>query len=103
MHIVVVDSTITTPPTGGAHTFVVELTCALVRRGAQVSLVTQPGPERSLVSAMRGAGVDLVSVSPDAGWLALPLLDARAATVAVVHSDGPAFYEPLRHYQSFID
>jgi glycosyltransferase involved in cell wall biosynthesis len=134
MQIVVVDSTITTPPTGGAHTFVVELTCALVRRGEQVSLVTQPGPERSLVSAMREAGVEvrediwravdlpeeragrlaswvngrgadvyLVSVSPDAGWLALPLLDARTATVAVVHSDGPAFYEPLRHYQSFID
>lgn len=134
MHIVVVDSTITTPPTGGAHTFVVELTCALVRRGERVTLVTQPGPERSLVDAMRDAGVDiredvwraadlpeeraerlaswvngrgvdvyLVSVSPDAGWLALPLLDARTVTVAVVHSDGPAFYEPLRHYQSFID
>lgn len=134
MHIVVVDSTITTPPTGGAHTFVVELTCALVRRGERVSLVTQPGPERSLVNAMRDAGVEIheeiwravdlpeerarrlaswvngqgadayiVSVSPDAGWLALPLLDARTATVAVVHSDGPAFYEPLRHYQSFID
>lgn len=134
MHIVVVDSTITTPPTGGAHTFVVELTCALVRRGERVTLVTEPGPERSLVDAMRNAGVEiredvwravdlpeeraerlaawvngqgadvyLVSVSPDAGWLALPLLDARTATVAVVHSDGPAFYEPLRHYQSFID
>jgi glycosyltransferase involved in cell wall biosynthesis len=134
MQIVVVDSTITTPPTGGAHTFVVELTCALARRGERVSLVTEPGPERSLVRGMREGGVEIredvwravdlpeeraarlaawvngrgadayvVSVSPDAGWLALPLLGARTATVSVAHSDGPAFYEPLRHYQSFVD
>jgi glycosyltransferase involved in cell wall biosynthesis len=134
MQIVVVDSTITTPPTGGAHTFVVELTCALARRGDRVSLVTEPGPEQSLVRAMREAGVEVredvwravdlpeeraarlaawvngrgadayvVSVSPDAGWLALPHLGARTATVSVAHSDGPAFYEPLRHYQSFVD
>jgi glycosyltransferase involved in cell wall biosynthesis len=134
MHVVVVDSTITTPPTGGAHTFLVELCAALAGRGHRVALVTEPGPERALTDSVRGSGVEvvedvwravhlpeeraarlaawvngrgadvyLVSVSPDAGWLALPLLDARVGTVSVAHGDSPAFYEPVRHYRDFVD
>jgi glycosyltransferase involved in cell wall biosynthesis len=134
MRIDIVDTTITTPPTGGAHTFLVELCSALAARGESVSLVTHPGPEQSLTSSLRAAGVEVrdnlwravdlpeqraarladwvngrasdiyaVSVSPDAGWLALPLLGPRTGTVSVAHSDGPAFYEPVKHYQPFID
>jgi len=134
MRTVFIDTTITTPPTGGAHTFLVELCSALAARGGYVSLVTHPGPERVLVDTMRAAGVEIhedvyravdlpeqraarlaawvngrapdvyvVSVSSDSGWLALPLLDPRTGTVSVAHSDGPAFYEPLRHYRDFVD
>ena len=49
------------------------------------------------------ADVLVVSISPDAGWLALPLLDQSVATMAVVHADGPAFYSPLKHYAQFVD
>ncbi|MFZ0749425.1 MAG: glycosyltransferase family 4 protein [Pyrinomonadaceae bacterium] len=134
MHIVVVDSTITTPPTGGAHTFLVELCTALVGRGHRVTLVTEPGPDQSLTNTMQMACVEVidamwrsvdlpeeraarlaawvngnradvyvVSVSPDAGWLAVPLLESRVGTVSVTHSDGPTFYEPLKHYSDFVD
>ena len=134
MHIVFIDNLIMVPPTGGAHTFLVELGGALVRLNHRVSVVTETGPEQSLTKALTASGatvvtgvwraVDLpeqraelltrwvkraeadvfvVSVSPDAGWLALPLLSPAAATVAITHSDGPAFYRPLEHYRSFVD
>jgi glycosyltransferase involved in cell wall biosynthesis len=47
--------------------------------------------------------VYIVSISPAAGWLALPLLDPGIATMAIVHSDGPAFYQPLTYYRGFVD
>jgi colanic acid/amylovoran biosynthesis glycosyltransferase len=49
------------------------------------------------------ADVFVVSVSPDAGWLALPLLNRRTATACITHSDGPTFYRPLSHYHDFVD
>jgi glycosyltransferase involved in cell wall biosynthesis len=49
------------------------------------------------------ADVYVISISPDVGWLALPLLDPDIPTMALVHSDGPTFYTPLRHYYPFID
>lgn len=124
----------TTPPTGGAQTFLVDLCGSLVGRGWTVSVVTQPGPEQSVVESLRAAGADVrqdlwraadlpeeraerlaawvnarrpevyvVSISPDAGWLALPLLDPGVATVSVAHNDVSAFYDPLCHYAPFID
>jgi glycosyltransferase involved in cell wall biosynthesis len=51
----------------------------------------------------RGIDVFVISLSPDVGWLALPLLDAIVTTVAIVHSDGSSFYRPLAHYAPFID
>jgi glycosyltransferase involved in cell wall biosynthesis len=134
MRIIIIDTTLTTPPTGGAQTFLVELGGALVERGWTVSVVTQPGPVEEIVASLRRAGVEvrediwaasdlpeeragrlaawanaqrpdvyLVSISPDAGWLALPQLDAHIATVTVAHNDVSAFYEPLRHYHPFVD
>ncbi|HEX8337575.1 MAG TPA: hypothetical protein VF621_12650, partial [Pyrinomonadaceae bacterium] len=114
MHAVIVDTTMTTPPTGGAHKFEVDLCAPLAARGWSLSYVTQPGPERGVVEALRAAGADvherlwrgahlpeeraellaawvnsrrpdayLISTSPDAGWLALPLLDAATPTLSV--------------------
>ncbi|MFL6255485.1 MAG: glycosyltransferase family 4 protein [Pyrinomonadaceae bacterium] len=134
MQIVIVDTTIQTPPTGGAQTFLVDLCRSLTGLGWAVSVVTQPGPEQSVSEALRAAGADVrqdlwgaadlpeeraerlaawvnserpevyvVSISPDAGWLALPLLDPRIATVSVAHNDVSAFYDPLCHYAPFID
>jgi glycosyltransferase involved in cell wall biosynthesis len=45
----------------------------------------------------------VISASPDAGWLALPLLGPGLPTLSVAHNDVGAFYEPLRHYAEFID
>ena len=124
----------TTPPTGGAHTFLADLCAPLAERGWRTSFVTQPGPEQGIVSALRAAGGEIkdrlwpasalpeeraerlaawinevrpeayvVSASPDAGWLALPLLDAGVPTLSIAHNDVGAFYEPLKHYGEFVD
>jgi glycosyltransferase involved in cell wall biosynthesis len=134
MHIVFVDTTLTTPPTGGAQTFLVILCRGLIERGWKVSVVTEPGPERSIVEALLGVGAEIVehlwhyshlpeeraerladwvnqhspaayvvSISPDVGWLTLPLLDSNIATLSIAHCDVSAFYEPVAHYCSLID
>ncbi len=46
--------------------------------------------------------VYMVSASYDIGWLALPLLDTKIATVVVAHSNTDNFYFPVRHYSDFI-
>jgi glycosyltransferase involved in cell wall biosynthesis len=134
MHIVFVDTTLTTPPTGGAQTFLVTLARELVNRGWRVTVVAHPGPERAIVEALRKSGTEVVevlwrssdlpeeraerlaswvnehspaayvvSISPDIGWLALPLLDPRISTLSIAHCDVSAFYEPVAHYCSLID
>lgn len=134
MHVIIVDTTLTTPPTGGAHTFLVDLTEELIRKGWQVSVVSQPGSDSGIADALRDRGAELVmhlwqahhlpeekatrlsrlvnerkpdvyvvSASPDVGWLTLPLLDGSIATFSIAHNDVGAFYEPLKHYHSFID
>ncbi|MCU1268261.1 MAG: glycosyl transferase group 1 [Acidobacteria bacterium] len=134
MHIVVVDTTLTTPPTGGAQTFLVNLAESLVKKDIRLSVVTQPGSETTIVSALRAAGAEVclnvwtaahlpeekapllaewvnqsgsdiyvISISPDVGWLALPLLDPALATLSIAHNDVSAFYEPLKHYHPFMD
>lgn len=134
MHAVFIDTTMTTPPTGGSHKFLVDLCAPLAARGWSVSFVAQPGPERGVVEALRAAGADVrehvwreshlpeeraarlaewvnsirpdayvISTSPDAGWLALPLLDASIPTIAIAHNDVGAYYEPLKHYGELVD
>lgn len=134
MHVVFVDTTLTTWPTGGAQTFLVELAQALVQKDWRVSIITQPGPEVSLVEALQQSGAEVrsdlwrpvhlpeergdrltawvnserpdiyvVSISPDAGWLALPALNPSISTVSVAHNDVDAFYAPLAHYAPFVD
>jgi glycosyltransferase involved in cell wall biosynthesis len=134
MQVVFVDTTLTTPPTGGAQTFLVHLCGALVRRGWSVAVVTQPGADHSIAEALAAVGAEVhlnlwrpshlpeergeqlarwvnarrpdvyvVSISPDAGWLALPRLDPEIATVSIAHNDVGAFYEPLAHYGQFMD
>ena len=124
----------TTPPTGGAHTFLIDLCAPLAERGWRASFVTQPGPEQGIVKALSEAGGEIkerlwpasalpeeraerlaawvnevrpdayvISASPDAGWLALPLLDPEIPTLSIAHNDVGAFYEPLKHYGVFVD
>src|SRR5256885_1411880 len=59
MHVVIVDTTFTTPPTGGSHTFLVDLSAALVSRGARVSIVSQPGPDQAIGRALIESGADV--------------------------------------------
>jgi len=134
MHVVIVDTTLTTPPTGGGQTFLVDLARSLKDRGYRISVVTQPGPEQRILGALQRVGVELqlglwssyhlpeekaarlsawvnansvqvyvVSISPDAGWVALPLLDPSIATLSIAHNDVAAFYAPLQHYGPFVD
>ncbi|HEY5884267.1 MAG TPA: glycosyltransferase family 4 protein [Pyrinomonadaceae bacterium] len=134
MHVVFVDTTLTTFPTGGAQTFLVQLAQSLVQKNWRVSIVTQPGPEMSLVNALLQAGAEVrsglwrevhlpeergarlaewvnsedpdvyvVSISPDAGWLALPYLNPSISTVSIAHNDVEAFYAPVTHYAPLID
>ena len=134
MHVVFIDTTLTTPPTGGAQTFLVILAQQLVEQGWAITVVTEPGPEQAIVDALRKVGavvldnlwaasnlpeecaehlalwvqthrpdVYVVSISPDVGWLALPLLDENIATMSVAHCDVAAFYDPVAHYHSMID
>lgn len=47
--------------------------------------------------------VYVISISPDTGWLALPLLDPSIPTVCIAHNDVGAFYAPVEHYAPLID
>lgn len=133
-HAVIVDTTLTTPPTGGGQTFLIELSRALIGRGWRISVVTQPGPEGAVVASLGTVGVEVrdqiwrrshlpeergralaawvnsegpdvyvVSISPDAGWLALPSLDPSIPTLSIAHNDVGAFYAPVEHYAPLID
>lgn len=134
MHIVIIDTTLTTPPTGGAQTFLVDFANALVRRGTRLTIITEPGRDSTTLGALQRAGAELrtdlwdhshlpeekaprlagwvnanavdvyvISISPDVGWLALPLLNRSIATISIAHNDVGAFYEPLKHYHPFMD
>jgi glycosyltransferase involved in cell wall biosynthesis len=134
MHVCIVDTTLTTPPTGGAQTFLVELSQAFVRLGFQMSVVTQPGSDNSILDKLKQAGANVldsiwrradlpeergtklaawvnlvkpdvyvISISPDVGWLALPLLDPSIPTFSIAHNDVGAFYAPVRHYARLLD
>ena len=60
---------------------------------------------RRLARWVDGVAADsyVISLSPDVGWLALPLLRSQTQTMALLHSDGPAFYTPLAHDAPFVD
>src|SRR5256885_15246668 len=116
MHVVIVDTILTIPPTGGAHTFLVDLSRVLVSRGARVSVVSRPGPDQAIGRTLIKSGAEVklklwqrrhlpeekasrlanwvnqerpdayvVSQSPDAGWLTLPMLDSSIATFTIAH------------------
>lgn len=57
MRFAIVDTTLTTPPTGGCQTFLEHLAPALQRRGHQVDVLTEPGPEQAVADRLRRAGV----------------------------------------------
>lgn len=78
MHAIFVDTTITTPPLGGAHTFLPPLTRGLTQAGWRVSLVTQPGSEWSCVDALCNLGVEVHSDL----WGRLDLPEEKAVRLA---------------------
>src|SRR3982074_1230750 len=118
MRIAFIDTTLTTPPSGGATTFLVELCTVLAARGDHVTVVAQPGPDQSIARRLQANGVEVrqdlwrtvdlpeeraarlarwghsqqvdvfvISISADAGWLALPLLDPTIVTMSIAHND----------------
>src|SRR4051794_30632522 len=114
MRIVVIDTTLSTPPTGGAQTFLVDLAESLIDRGYRFSVISQPGSAQHTIESLRRVGAEvcldlwqsyhlpeekalrlaawvnanqvqvyIVSISPDTGWLALPLLKPSVATMSI--------------------
>jgi glycosyltransferase involved in cell wall biosynthesis len=59
MHAVFIDTTLTTPPTGGAQTFLADLAHSLVQRGFRISIITQPGPESAVAQALTQVGAEV--------------------------------------------
>src|SRR5947208_1343894 len=78
MHVVIVDTTFTTPPTGGAHTFLVDLTGALISRCWPVSVVSQVGPDDGIASALRDCAAELVMEL----WESYHIPEEKAARLA---------------------
>lgn len=46
--------------------------------------------------------VYLIWTSADIGWVVLPLLSPKIATVAAGQTDSEFFYQPARHYRAFL-
>jgi glycosyltransferase involved in cell wall biosynthesis len=78
MKIVIIDTTLTTPPTGGAHTFLVDFCLRLVQQGHATSVVTQPGPDQSLIQVLERGGVEVRSDL----WRPSHLPEERASLLA---------------------
>src|SRR4051794_17252639 len=89
MQIVFVDTTLTTPPTGGAHTFLVSASRAFVQRGHRVSVITTKGPDSSIIEGLKNAQAEVI----DDLWSATDLPDTRAEKLAQwVNSRNPDVY-----------
>ena len=89
MHAIFIDTTMTTPPTGGAHSFLVDLCAPLIARGWSLSFVTQPGTEPAIVEALQLAGAHI----HDELWKETDLPEERAQRLAAwVNAQGPDVY-----------
>jgi glycosyltransferase involved in cell wall biosynthesis len=89
MHAIFIDTTLTTPPTGGAQTFLVDLCRDLTMKNWRIAVVTQPGPEHAVIESLQEAGVE---VRADL-WRASQLPEERARTLAAwVNSQCPDVY-----------
>jgi glycosyltransferase involved in cell wall biosynthesis len=89
MHVVIVDTIFTIPPTGGAHTFLVDLSRALVSRGARVSVVSQPGPDQAIGRALIEGGAEVMMNL----WQRQHLPEEKAARLAKwVNQERPDAY-----------
>lgn len=78
MRFAIVDTTLTTPPTGGCQTFLEHLAPALESRGHEVNVLTEPGPERAVADRLVKAGVRVL----DDVWPRRFLPEERALRLA---------------------
>src|SRR5436190_22931142 len=89
MQLIIIDTTLTTPPTGAAHTFLVDLSSELLRRGWDVIVVSQPGPDQAIARALQQHDVELVMDL----WQGHHLPEERAGLLARwMNSRGPGAY-----------
>ena len=89
MHAIFIDTTMTTPPTGGAHSFLVDLCAPVIANGWSLSFVTQPGTEPAIVQALQLAGADV----HDNVWKETDLPEERAQRLATwVNAQKPDVY-----------
>ena len=89
MHIVIVDTTLTTPPTGGAHTFLVNVCASLVAKAHRVSVVGEPGRDATIPTALQRVGTDVLMNL----WSRRHLPEAQASRLAAwVNRERPDVY-----------
>jgi glycosyltransferase involved in cell wall biosynthesis len=89
MHVAIVDTTMTQESVGGAQSFLVDLCCGLVSRGWKASVLTNAGPNASVVEALRSAGA---AVEKEI-WRAWELPESRAQALASwVATEQPSSY-----------
>ncbi len=78
MRFAIVDTTLTTPPTGGCQTFLEHLAPALESRGHQVTVLTEPGDEPGVADRLVSVGIRVL----DDVWPRRFLPEARALRLA---------------------
>jgi glycosyltransferase involved in cell wall biosynthesis len=75
---VFVDTTLTTPPTGGGQTFLAHLAPALRHRGHDVTVITEPGADYSVAEQIGTSGVRVL----DDVWPVTDMPEERARRLA---------------------
>ena len=78
MRFAIVDTTLTTPPTGGCQTFLEHLAPALESRGHEVNVLTEPGNEPAVGDRLLKTGVRVL----DDVWPRRFLPEERASRLA---------------------
>lgn len=78
MRFAIVDTTLTTPPTGGCQTFLEHLAPALESRGHAVSILTEPGDDPAVADRLAKTGVRVL----DDVWSRRCLPEERARRLA---------------------
>ena len=78
MRFAIVDTTLTTPPTGGCQTFLEHLAPALQSRGHEVTVLTEPGDEPGVADRLVSAGIRVL----DDVWPRRFLPEERALRLA---------------------
>jgi glycosyltransferase involved in cell wall biosynthesis len=83
-----------------------DLTSSMREAGAEIitdwwsrhELMEDVGPRLANRINRLSPDIYLISVSPGAAWVGLPMLHQQIKAFAIAHTDSETFYAPIRHY-----